>query len=318
MNAILLAILFFSVQSWQPAIFLESNIGKSASKTFQMPELLPSPARKLRHPPDMLGSGFEKKRRSDQARSSSFSTKALYTKKAAIQRDITLTTIYAPSVAVPKSFPPFPQAIDLDVSVQPMAATYGLVIGSDSARGKEVAYWDIDGMIASRFQMTGPVSDDTVSDTIESQILDAERLLNSGGVREAFERYSKIVKTERTTLTKDEVVSIANCHKALGEILYKYAWIALESNRVETGRKRLRNAWTEFKRALFLNPSDKQSLSQLLVISKYAAEQEPKFDNWLAYGSALYLSGNKSKARECYRRCQQLNPTANVLKQLPR
>lgn len=265
-------------------------------------------------PPDIMGRDFS-------GMSNSSSSQAHYGRSFSTYRvsrgDITLTAVAAPLLAAPKSFPPFPNSIDLNVELlKPSAAplTY-------SFKWKEIVYRDIDGTYASS-ALPVATGDATANDTIKAdsihrRALSAQKILKEGEVKGAFELYSEIVRPAYSHLTAADEIELSKCHKALGDILYKYGWLALEADRVETGRRRLLSAWLEYKRALFLDPGDKQSLSQLVVLSKYATEQEPVFDNWLAYGSALYLSGEKAMARECYRRCKRLDASASVLKRLP-
>lgn len=252
---------------------------------------------KAKFPPDLLGHGFGRKKTMRLSKS-----------------DPTLAEIAAPVIPEPLQLPPFPEQLDLDIHLlKPQQSSVQPLIGT-----KVVADISPDGSTDQTFVPVDGVSAATTRGTIASRALEAENKRKSGGVKEAFQQYAEIVNIAPNGLSTEEQFDLSKCHKALGEILYTYGIQALSFKRLETGRARLLNAWIEYRRALFLNPNDKQVQAQLLAISKYAVEQVPTFENWLAYGSSLMLAGEKTKAKECYQQCRKLQPDAVLLKRLER
>lgn len=248
-----------------------------------------------KYPPDILGYGFGRKKNMRLSKS-----------------DATLAEIAAPVIPEPLQLPPFPEQLDLDIRLlKPEQSSVQPLIGT-----KVVADISPDGTVEQTIVLTNGAA--TTRGTIASRALEAEKRRKSGGVKEAFQQYAEIVNIAPNGLSTEEQYDLAKCHKALGEILYTYGIQALNFKRLETGRARLLNAWIEYRRALFLNPNDKQVQAQLLAISKYAVEQVPTFENWLAYGSSLMLTGEKTKAKQCYKQCRKLQPDSRILNRLPR
>lgn len=299
-----LLILMFCGQLIEPARGQQS-VASTIESTTTDAKFDAARARRINHPPDILGPSV-RKTKIEPPNINGFQTKISH-------RDITLIEIEAPPIATPAKLPPFPERIDLDVHLlKPSHAS------EKSTAPREILYRDIDGMVASSpLPMPYYHHSATAGDAIAVEALNAERMRNSGAVKEAFEKYAAIVKVRRSNLSVEEQVDLAKCHKALGEILYTYGRHAINANRLKVGKVRLLSSWIEYKRALFLNSDDKQIQSQLLVISKYAVEQNPSFVNWLAYGSSFMLSGDVAKAKECYRQCRRLDPDAKILKRLP-
>lgn len=153
-----------------------------------------------------------------------------------------------------------------------------------------------------------------VDDSVKARELYGECLLKSDMVVEAFEQFVLAVEkrsSSKVASSADESVDLANCHRLLGDILFKQGHNALNSKREDSAYKRLQSAWIEYKRALFLNPKDKSVVPHMLSLAKLSTEKNPVFVNWLASGSAAAVAGDKEQAKTCYKKCEELASTSD-------
>ncbi len=121
--------------------------------------------------------------------------------------------------------------------------------------------------------------------------------------------YSELkIAVARADWKPNEDKQLAQCHRQLADLLSEYSNRAMDSGRKATALQRLLNSWIEYKRAVFLDPTDRQSAKQLLLLSNEALNISPTYDNWLAAGSASILNDDLDRAAESYEMCEKLDP----------
>ncbi len=167
---------------------------------------------------------------------------------------------------------------------------------------------DLDTAIVESFVVV------TLNDTVKSRQQLAENLLSKDMIVDSFQQLVIAVgKEQKGQLSKEETKRLSECHKSLGSILYKYGMKAMEQGRREIAFKRFTSAWVEYKRALYLNPDDKEIAPKLHTLASRAANQVHSFDNWLAFGSSATLVGDSQKAKDCYATCREMEPGNKML-----
>ncbi len=127
------------------------------------------------------------------------------------------------------------------------------------------------------------------------------RLTDTGSVRAAFgflllkankvvDGYIELRKAvSKTDWNTTENAKLAQCHRQLAELLQKYSDVATNSGRKTVGMERMLNAWLEYKRALFLQPTDQECIGQLAFLSPEPSRLNHPIIMSAALGSAYLL-----------------------------
>lgn len=116
------------------------------------------------------------------------------------------------------------------------------------------------------------------------------------------------IAVEKPDWTSEESKQLSICHRQLADLLRKYAGTARESGRHTTAKKRMLNAWIEYRRAAFLDPDQCQSMAeQMMSLAKEAVSIKPSYNNYLALGSVSLFTADIDLASKCYDTCAKLD-----------
>lgn len=187
--------------------------------------------------------------------------------------DISVMAVTAPVAVAPAGFPPFPDLVDLPVTLEPDRPT-------------RLANWQ------------------SLPNHSQAEAVIGEQYLRQRKVVDGFAALKYAVEINKWRST--DVPSAAQCHSLMAEILSEYAFKAKQNGEGSKGMKRLMNSWLEYRQALFTGPSNDATRAGMLKVSQAIVGINPSFNNILALGSALVLTGDSAGALNCYRQCADM------------
>lgn len=168
--------------------------------------------------------------------------------------------------------------------------------------------------LADKFMRDGSLEDAIVEFQKLANLVDSGRvhaglgtlLFKAGKVSDARRELNLAVA--KTDWQANECKDLARCHRELADILLQSSHKAEAIGSKAFGGRCLLNAWVEYKRSLFLDPTDRESIKRLFGCSATALLSRASYNNWLAFGSACLLFNDLDEAKESYDMCVQLDP----------
>ncbi len=119
-------------------------------------------------------------------------------------------------------------------------------------------------------------------------------LKKAGKIVDSFQELKIAVSKDWPADKKNE---LSTCHRELGDILKKYAYIARDNAQSPVALRRLLNAGIQYRRAATLNPGNGSAVQGLIEVSREAVAINPAFDNFLTLAAAYQLAGDFERAR---------------------
>ena len=207
--------------------------------------------------------------------------------EAASPIDLSILRINAPMAAPPANMPPFPDRVDLPVSL------------SKESLQEQPDQW-------SRPQSQNNDESNSLGTGSQAHAEIAKKYLADAKVVDAFRELKKAV--ELNNWKSGDSFNASTCHRMLADILLEYALKAKDSGRGTKGMQRLLNSYIEYRQAVFLNPDDREAKAGLVNATDKIVEIGPTFNNLMALASANLLIGNSKAAAAYYARCLELAP----------
>src|SRR5262249_35618849 len=130
-------------------------------------------------------------------------------------------------------------------------------------------------------------------------------LLKAGNVAGGYDELRAAVAKPWGTKEKRE---LGECHQQLGDVLKEQYYITRKQGHLPESMLLLKNAGTEYRRAVETIPNDVDAARGLIEVSREAVALSPSAKNYLMLGGGYLLLGDFPHAKQTYEKYYALCP----------